>query len=60
MDDPRPRDYARDLFLFLFCNEIDLFKMSLSDDTQADIIEVYNSTSKYLNVLLINDSPYFE
>ena len=32
--------------LFLFCYERD-FK-SLSDDNQADIIEAFNSTSRYL------------
>ena len=33
--------------LFLFRYERD-FMMSLFDDTQADIIETFNSTSKYL------------
>ena len=45
--------------LFLFCYEID-FMMSLSDDTQADIIEAFNSASRYLDDLLNNDNPYFE
>ena len=31
--------YTRFVFV-LFCYEIDLFTMSLSDDTQADIMEV--------------------
>ena len=31
--------------------------MSLIDDTQADVIEVFNSTSKYSDDLLNN--PYF-
>ena len=33
---------------------------SLSDDNQADIIEAFNSTYKYLDDLLYNDNPYFE
>ena len=34
--------------LFLFCFERD-FLMSFSDDSQADIMEAFNSTSRYLN-----------
>ena len=34
--------------------------MSLSDDTQADIIEVFNATSRYLDDILNIDNPYFE
>ena len=45
--------------LFLFCYERD-FMMSLSDDTQADVIEAFNSTSRYLHDLLNIDNPYFE
>ena len=45
--------------LFLFCNERD-FIMSLFDDTQADIIEAFNSASRYLDDLLNIDNPYFE
>ena len=33
---------------------------SLSDDNQADIIEAFNSTSRYLDDLLYIDNPYFE
>ena len=33
---------------------------SLSDDTQADVIEAFNSTSKYLDELLKIDNLYFE
>ena len=33
---------------------------SLSNDNQADIIEAFNSTSRYLDDLLNIDSPYFE
>ena len=45
--------------LFLFCYERD-FMMSLSDDTQSDVIEAFNSTSRYLDDLLNIDNPYFE
>ena len=45
--------------LFLFCYERD-FMLSLSDNNQADIIEVFNSTSRYLDDLLNIDNPYFE
>ena len=33
---------------------------SLSDDNQADIIEAFYSTSRYLDGLLIIDTHYFE
>ena len=40
--------------LFLFCYERDF--MSLSDDKQADIIDGFNTTSRYLdNILNINN-----
>ena len=45
--------------LFLFCYDRDFMK-SLSDDNQADIIEAFNSTSRYLDDLLNIDNPYFE
>ena len=45
--------------LFLFCYERD-FMLSLSDNNQADIIEVFISTSRYLDDLLNIDNPYFE
>ena len=45
--------------LFLFCYKRDIMT-SLSDDNQADIIEAFNSTSKYLDDLLNIDNPYFE
>ena len=44
--------------LCLFYYERDLM-MSLSDDTQADIIEAFNSNSRYLEDLLNIDNPYF-
>ena len=36
--------------VFLFCYERD-FMVSLSSDTQADITEAFNSTSRYINEL---------
>ena len=45
--------------LFLFCYERD-FTLSLSDNHQIDIIEAFNSTSRYLDDLLNIDNPYFE
>ena len=45
--------------LFLLCNER-YFRLSLSDNNQADVIEAFNSTSRYLNYLLNIDHPYFE
>ena len=45
--------------LFLFCYDRD-FMLSLSDNNQADIIEAFNSTSRYLDDLLNIDNPYFE
>ena len=46
-----------DLFLFFYERD---FITSLSDDNQADIIEAFNSTSRYLDDLLYIDNPYFE
>ena len=37
--------------LFLFCYERD-FMLSLSDDNQFEVIEAFNSTSRYLDDLL--------
>ena len=45
--------------VFLCCYEGD-FMLSLSDNNQTDIIEAFNSTSRYLDDLLNNDNPYFE
>ena len=44
--------------LLLFCYERD-FMTSLSNDNQANIIEAFNSTSRYLDDLLDIDDPYF-
>ena len=45
--------------LVLFCHER-YFMLSLSDNNQTDIIEAFNSTSRYLDDLLNIDNPYFE
>ena len=45
--------------LFLFCYERD-FMLSLSDNNQTDVIEAFNSNSRYLDDLLNIDNPYFE
>ena len=45
--------------LFLFCYERD-FMLSISDNNQADLVEAFNSTLKYLEGLLNIDNPYFE
>ena len=34
--------------------------LSLSDNNQTDIIEAFNSTSRYLDDLLIIGNPYFD
>ena len=44
--------------LFLFCYEID-FMISLSADKDADIIEAFNSTSRYLDDALNINNNYF-
>ena len=38
-------------YLSLFCYERD-FMMSLSNDKQADIIDAFNTTSRYLDAIL--------
>ena len=45
--------------LFLFCYERD-FMMSLSDDKQADIINAFNTTSRYLDNILNINNVYFD
>ena len=45
--------------LFPFCYEKDFMK-SLSRENQADIIEAFNSTSRYLDDLLNIDNMYFD
>ena len=45
--------------LFLFCYERD-FKMSLSDDKQADVIDAFKTTSRYLDDILNINNVYFD
>ena len=45
--------------LFLYCYERD-FMDSLNHDNQADDLEAFNSTSRYLDDLWNIDNPYFE
>ena len=45
--------------LFLYCYEKD-FNDSLNHDNQADVIEAFNLTSRYLDDRLNIDNPYFE
>ena len=45
--------------LFLFCYERD-FILSLSEDNQSDVIETFDSTSRYLADLLIIDNDFFD
>ena len=44
---------------FLFCYERD-FMLSLSEDNQSDVIEAFNSTSRYLDDLLNIDNNFFD
>ena len=45
--------------LFLFCYDRD-FMLSLSYNNQADVVEAFNSISRYLDDLLYIDNSYFE
>ena len=45
--------------LFLFCYERD-FMLSLSEDTQSDVIEAFNSTSRYPDDLLNIGNNFFD
>ena len=45
--------------LILFCYERD-FMLSLSDDNQSEVIETFNSTSRYLDDLLNTDNTFFD
>ena len=45
--------------LFLFCYERG-FMLSLSEDTQSDVIGAINSTSRYLDDLLNIDNNFFD
>ena len=48
-----------DADLFLFCYERD-FVMSLSGDKQADVIDAFNTTSRYLDDILNINYVYFD
>ena len=45
--------------LFLFCYERD-FMVSLSDDKQADVIDAFNTTFRYLDDILNINNVYFD
>ena len=45
--------------VFLFCYERD-FMMSLTDDKQADDIDAFNTTSRYLDDILNSNNVYFD
>ena len=45
--------------LFWFCYERD-FMLSLSDDNQSEVIEAFNSTSRYVDDLLNIDNTIFD
>ena len=47
------------IYLFLYCYERD-YMDSLNHDNQADVIEAFNPTSRYLDGLLNIDNPYFK
>ena len=44
---------------FLYCYETD-FMLSFSDDNQSEVIEAFNSTSRYLEDLLNIDNNIFD
>ena len=46
-------------YLFLFCYEKD-FMLSLSDANQSEVIEAFNSTSRYLDDLLNINNNFFD
>ena len=45
--------------LFMFCYERD-FVMSLSDDKQADVIDAFNTASRYMDDILNINNVYFD
>ena len=45
--------------LFMFCYERD-FLMSFSDDKQVDIIDAFNTTSRYLDDILNTNNVYLD
>ena len=46
-----------DLFLFFYERD---FMMSLSDDKQTDVIDAFNTTSRYLDDILNTNDVYFD
>ena len=54
---PRPNIIKK--HKLFYSNEAN-FMLSLSENNQTDIIEAFNSTSRYLDGLLNIDNPYFE
>ena len=48
-----------DADLFLFCYERD-FMMSLIDDKQTDVIDAFNTTSRYLDDILNINNVYID
>ena len=49
--------WEQTVLFFFFCYERDFMK-SLSDDNQVEIIEAFNSTSRYLDDLPNIDNPH--
>ena len=45
--------------LFLYCYERD-FMLSLKPDTQADVIDAFNNSSRYLDDIFNIDNPFFD
>ena len=45
--------------LFLFCYERD-FMLSFADDNQSEVVEAFNSTSRYLGDLLNIENNFFD
>ena len=45
--------------LFMLCYERD-FVMSLSDDKQADVIDAFNTASRYMDDILNINNVYFD
>ena len=43
-----------------FCSLMRNFMLSLSEDTQSDVIEAFNSTFRYLDDLLNIDNNFFD
>ena len=48
-----------DVFLFYYTFKRD-FMMSLSDDKQAEVIDAFNTTSRYLDDILNINNVYFD